>query len=54
LSFPGSSPWETRATIFAVITAATPELRTWLAAHANDEGTFAAPTTLRRRVSPPM
>ena len=38
----------------AVITATTPELRTWLAAHANDEGIFAAPTTLKRRVSPPQ
>ena len=37
----------------AVITAATPELRAWLAAHANDEGIFAAPTTLKRRVSQP-
>ena len=37
----------------AVITAATPELRDWLAAHANDEGVFAAPTTLKRRGQPP-
>jgi hypothetical protein len=37
----------------AVITAATPELRTWLAAHANDEGIFAAPTTLKRRLPQP-
>lgn len=36
----------------AVITAATPELRAWLAQHANDEGVFAAPTTLTRRGQP--
>jgi hypothetical protein len=37
----------------AVITAGTPELRAWLAAHANDDGVFAAPTTLKRRSQPP-
>lgn len=37
----------------AVITAATPDMRTWLAAHANDEGVFAAPTTLKRRAATP-
>jgi hypothetical protein len=36
----------------AVITAATPDLRTWLAAHADEEGTFSAQTTLKRRLTP--
>ena len=34
-----------------VITASTAELRRWLAAHARDEGLFAAPTTLRRKAA---
>ena len=33
-----------------VITASTAELRRWLVAHADDEGLFAAPTVLRRKV----
>lgn len=37
----------------AVITATTPELRAWLAAHANDEGIFTAPTTLKRKTATP-
>jgi len=35
----------------AVITAATPELRAWLTAHASEEGVFAAPTTLKRKAA---
>jgi hypothetical protein len=37
----------------AVLTASTPELRTWLLAHAADEGLFAAPTTLKRHPPAP-
>jgi hypothetical protein len=39
----------------AVLTASTEDLRTWLLAHAGDEGIFAAPTTLKRKPpAPPM
>jgi hypothetical protein len=37
----------------AVMTASTEDLRAWLTSHANDEGVFAAQTTLKRRAPPP-